>query len=90
MGITLEGNKEILGYRAYPTESANNWAIILEDPKHEDLRKRFSLSRMASRESVTPSIGFIQLPTTRHVGSIWPETSHKWFVPETVSKSWMT
>lgn len=33
MGITLEGNKEILGYRIFPTESAHNWEILLQDLK---------------------------------------------------------
>ena len=39
MGITLEGNKEILGYRVYPTESAHNWAILLEDLKARGLEE---------------------------------------------------
>jgi putative transposase len=39
MGITLEGNKEILGYRVYPTESAHNWAILLEDLKSRGLEE---------------------------------------------------
>jgi hypothetical protein len=50
-----QGSPHIQGL---PDESAHNWTILLEDPKREDLKKRLSLSRMASRESVMPFKSF--------------------------------
>jgi transposase-like protein len=33
IGITADGNKEILSYSLFPTESAHNWEIVLTDLK---------------------------------------------------------